>query len=202
MVKKEKIDITEGASVLKEEIESVIRESIKMKEKMLAISEEIASAANILISALKEGNKIIIFGNGGSAADAQHIAAEMVGRFEKDHRALPAIALTTNTSILTSIGNDFDFNSIFTRQLESICRQGDVVIAISTSGRSPNILEGINTAKKLGAHTIGLSGGDGGKMKEIVDLCLIVPSDRTARIQEGHITIGHILCQLVEKEVG
>lgn len=182
-----------------EKIEEYIRESVKTKEKMLALSGEIASAASILISAIERGKKILIFGNGGSAADAQHIAAELVGRFEKDHHPLPALALTTNTSVLTSIGNDFDFNVIFSKQVEAFGREGDAAIAISTSGRSPNVLEAVRTARRLGMATIGLSGKDGGPLKDLVDICLTVPSDRTARIQEGHVLIAHILCKLVEE---
>ena len=182
-----------------EKIEEHIRESVKTKEKMLALSGEIASAASLLISAIERKNKILIFGNGGSAADAQHIAAELVGRFEKDHHPLPALALTTNTSVLTSIGNDFDFNVIFSKQVEAFGREGDVAIAISTSGRSPNVLEAVRTAKRLGLATIGLSGKDGGPMRDLVDICLTVPSERTARIQEGHVLIAHILCKLVEE---
>jgi D-sedoheptulose 7-phosphate isomerase len=166
---------------------------------MLAHAGEIASAASLLISALERRNKILIFGNGGSAADAQHLAAELVGRFEKNHHPLPAIALTTNTSVLTSIANDFDFNVIFSKQIEALGRQGDVAVAISTSGRSPNVLEGILTARRLGLKTIGLAGKDGGTMKDLVDVCLTIPSERTARIQEGHILIIHILCKLVEE---
>jgi D-sedoheptulose 7-phosphate isomerase len=153
---------------------------------------------NDCISALKRGNKLIIFGNGGSAADAQHIAAELVVRYRKNRRALPAIALTTDTSTLTAIGNDFGFDHLFSRQVEALCVKGDVVIGISTSGNSPNVLLAMKAAKDLGAVTVAFGGGDGGKMKDIADHSIIIPSKVTARIQEMHITLGHMLCGAIE----
>jgi len=154
---------------------------------------------NDCIAALKRGNKIIIFGNGGSAADAQHIATEFVVRYRKNRRALPAIALTTDTSALTAIGNDFGFDHLFSRQVEALCVKGDVVIGISTSGNSENVLRALKTAKDLGAVTVAFGGGDGGKMKALADHSIVIPTNVTARIQEMHITIGHMLCGAVEQ---
>ena len=153
----------------------------------------------MIIDSYRNGGKLILFGNGGSAADAQHLAGEMVGRFLKERAALPAIALNTNTSILTALGNDYDFDVIFSRQLEAWVKRDDVVIGISTSGNSPNVLKGVETANSQSAQTIGLTGCGGGQLAKIVDLALVVPSDDTPRIQEAHITIGHILCDIVEK---
>ncbi|MBI3802382.1 MAG: D-sedoheptulose 7-phosphate isomerase [Nitrospirae bacterium] len=162
---------------------------------------EIAQAADWIVQSYRNGGKLILFGNGGSAGDAQHIAAELVGRFERERRALPAIALTTNSSTLTAIGNDYDYSKIFSRQVEAWAGPADVVIGISTSGNSSNVLEGIATAKAKGAKTIGLTGEKGGKLGSQVDLCLKVPSSSTARIQESHILIGHLLCLLVEQSL-
>ena len=163
------------------------------------LTEKIAQAAQMIIDSYRSGGKLILFGNGGSAADAQHLAGEMVGRFLKERAALPAIALSTNTSILTALGNDYDFDVIFARQLEAWAKKGDVVIGISTSGNSPSVLQGIEKAKSLNVRTIGLTGRGGGQLAKIVQLALIVPSDDTPRIQEAHIAIGHILCDIVER---
>ena len=163
------------------------------------LTGKIAQAAQMIIDSYRNGGKLILFGNGGSAADAQHLAGEMVGRFMKERAALPAIALNTNTSILTALGNDYDFDVIFARQLEACTKKGDVVIGISTSGNSKNVLKGIEKARSLNAKTIGLTGRGGGQLAKIVHLALIVPSDDTPRIQEAHITIGHILCDIVER---
>ncbi|WDT82597.1 MAG: D-sedoheptulose 7-phosphate isomerase [Candidatus Manganitrophus sp.] len=162
---------------------------------------EIAQAAAWIVASYGNGGKLVLFGNGGSAGDAQHIAAELVGRFERERRALPAIALTTNTSTLTAIGNDYGYNKIFSRQVEAWVQPTDVVIGISTSGNSPNVLEGIAAAKLKGAKTIGLTGEKGGKLASQTDLCLKVPSSNTARIQESHIMIGHLLCLLLEQQI-
>jgi D-sedoheptulose 7-phosphate isomerase len=186
---------------LKEKILEELKESIKLKEDVInKLIPDIEKSAKIIIKSLKKGGKIILFGNGGSAADAQHIAAELVGRFKKERKSLPAIALSTNTSIITALSNDYNFKIIFSRQIESMCSKDDVAIGISTSGNSENVLEGIKTAKKIGAKTIGFS-GSGGKLKEISDICICVPSNNTPRIQEIHITIGHILCKLIEDEL-
>jgi D-sedoheptulose 7-phosphate isomerase len=162
---------------------------------------QIVQAAQAIINCLQAGGKLLFFGNGGSAADAQHLAAEFVGRFVMERRGLPAIALTTDSSILTSIGNDYGYENVFARQIEALARPGDVAIGISTSGNSPNVLAGLNKAKEFGASTIGLSGRDGGSLANIVDFAIVVRSQQTARVQECHIAIGHILCELVETEL-
>jgi D-sedoheptulose 7-phosphate isomerase len=176
-----------------------IQESIAVKEQLARGSAEgIAEAAGVILTRLQAGGKLIALGNGGSAADAQHIAAEFVGRYRVDRKALAAIALTTDSSALTAIGNDFGFDKVFSRQLEAIGEGGDVVLAISTSGNSPNVLRALESAKKLGMVTIGLSGKSGGKMRGLTDICLCVPSDCTPRIQEAHTLIIHILSGIVE----
>jgi len=154
------------------------------------------------VKAIKKGNKLLLFGNGGSASDAQHIVAEFIVRFENKRSAIPAIALTTNTSTLTAIGNDFGFENLFSRQVEALCVRGDVAIGISTSGNSENVIRGLKAAKQIGATTAALGGGDGGRMKDFVDNIIIVPSRVTARIQEMHIIIGHMLCGAIERELG
>jgi D-sedoheptulose 7-phosphate isomerase len=154
-----------------------------------------------LAKVLKAGRGIFIFGNGGSAADSQHIAAELESRFMKERRALPCLALTTNTSTLTAIGNDYGYDRTFARQIEAYCRKGDAVIAISTSGNSVNVLEAVKRAKKAGAVTIGFTNEKGGKLKGLVDLCLCVPSTDTQRVQECHITVGHIVCDIIESSM-
>lgn len=183
-----------------------IEASIAVKQNLLrdsALVSSIARVSEILLNTLKSGNKLLLFGNGGSAADAQHIAAEFVGRFAFDRPALPALALAVNTSCLTAIGNDYGFEQVFSRQLEALGRAGDVAIGISTSGNSPNVLNGISTAKKIGLHTIAFTGTPGGKLKQSADLdhCLCAPSGETPRIQECHILIGHIVSELVEQEL-
>jgi D-sedoheptulose 7-phosphate isomerase len=149
---------------------------------------------------LNSGNKILLMGNGGSAADCQHIAAEIVGRYKRERRGLPAIALTTDTSILTSVGNDYGFEYIFSRQVEALCAPKDVVIGLSTSGNSANVVAGVEAAKKAGAYTVGLTGAGGGRLANLCDVTLVMPSSDTPRIQEAHILIGHILCELAEAE--
>jgi D-sedoheptulose 7-phosphate isomerase len=163
------------------------------------LTEPIAECARMLVDALKGGHKLLIMGNGGSAADAQHFAAEMVGRFLMERKALPAIALTTDTSILTAVGNDYGFDEIFTRQVEALANPGDILIGISTSGNSLNIKRALETGKDIGAKTMGLLGRDGGEIGPIVDFNLTVPSPETPRIQEAHLIIIHILCDLIEK---
>ena len=159
---------------------------------------QIEEASRSVIETLKNGNKILLCGNGGSAADAQHIAAELTGRYKSERRGLPAIALTTDTSALTAIANDYGYNRIFNRQVEALGREGDLFIGISTSGNSANVISAFTSAKDLGCKTIGLSGRDGGAMNDACDINLVVPSDDTPRIQEMHITIGHILCAAVD----
>jgi D-sedoheptulose 7-phosphate isomerase len=184
------------------EIIKQIKESLKVKRLILddkEIQRSIKAAAKICSRSLKKGNKIIFAGNGGSAADAQHLAGELVNRFSFDRPGLSAIAITTDTSILTSISNDYGFDKLFARQVEAIGKEGDVLISLSTSGNSINILEGIKEAKKAGIITIGLTGKSGGKMNKLCDLMLNVPSRETPRIQEAHILVGHIICSLVEE---
>lgn len=179
-----------------------IEASMAVKQAMLddpALLEQIEGVARLLVGKYQAGNKILIAGNGGSAADAQHIAAEFVSRFSFDRPALPALALTTDTSIITAIGNDYGFETLFSRQLHANARPGDVFLAISTSGNSPNILHALGTAAELDLVVIGLTGGSGGKMADHCAQCIRVPSPDTPRIQESHITIGHILCWAVEQ---
>lgn len=147
---------------------------------------------------VKQGGKILLMGNGGSAADSQHIAAEIVGRFKKERKGMPAIALTTDTSILTSVGNDYGYDYIFARQIEALCKAEDLVIGITTSGNSTNVVNAMQAAKEIGAITVGLTGGTGGKLTKICDHNLIMPSDVTARVQEAHIFVGHCLCEILE----
>ncbi len=176
-----------------------IQESIAVKEQLIAAMPQlIADAARMMIASMQSGGKLIVFGNGGSAADAQHLAAELVGRYRQNRKALPAIALTTDSSALTSISNDYGFDTVFARQLEAIGKTGDVALAISTSGNSPNVLRAVTLAKKLGIASIGLTGSTGGKLRGSVDVCLCVPSDSTPRIQESHSLIIHILSGIVE----
>lgn len=183
------------------EIEKIINESIQTKRKLIHQSKKISEIAKIIVNAYKSGKKVIAFGNGGSAADAQHLVAELVCRFEKNRTSLPAIALTTNTSTLTALGNDFSFNKIFSRQVESLANEGDIVIAISTSGNSKNVIDAVKIARKKRTITIGLTGKTGGALKEYVDYIIRVPSNNTARIQESHITIIHAICHIIEKEL-
>jgi len=159
----------------------------------------IAEMSSLISAALTNGSKLLVMGNGGSAADSQHFVAEIVGRFKMERRALPAIALSTDTSILTAIGNDYGFESIFSRQVEALAAPGDIVVGLSTSGNSPNVLKALRVARDRGCRTIGLLGKDGGSIRTVCDLALVVPSTDTPRIQEGHITIIHIVCDLVEK---
>ncbi|SFE55256.1 D-sedoheptulose 7-phosphate isomerase [Thermoflexibacter ruber] len=165
------------------------------------LQEDILKASEMLVETLKRGNKILLFGNGGSAGDAQHIAAELTGRYKTERRGLPAIALTTDTSALTAIGNDYGFQRVFDRQVEALAVKGDLLVGISTSGNSPNVINALKLGKEIGCMTLGLSGRGGGKMTEFCDLNLIVPSEDTPRIQEMHILIGHIVCQAVDDAI-
>lgn len=189
---------------MKDYIRQQIKDSISTKEAFFNDEKNVELLDRIakdLIATYRAGKKTLIAGNGGSAADAQHIAAEFVSRFYFDRPALPSIALTTDTSALTAIGNDYGYELLFSRQLEANGQKGDVFIAISTSGNSKNVLKGIEAAKKLGIKTVGLTGKSGGKMRDMVDYCVCIPSDETPRIQECHILVGHILCAAVEKEL-
>jgi len=175
-----------------------IEDSIELKKYLQKETKNLVAMADLLVDAFRKGNKVLLFGNGGSAADAQHIACELAGKFYLDRAPLPAIALTTNTSSLTAIANDYSYEELFVRQVKGLVKQGDVVIGISTSGNSPNVLRGIEEAKRLGATTIALT-GRGGRLKELADSVISVPSVDTPRIQEAHITAGHIICYLVEQ---
>lgn len=182
-------------------IDSRINETIELLNQVKYNAEIIEHAATIIINAFKTGNKLLICGNGGSAADSQHIAAEMVGKFYRiDRPALPAIALSVNTSIITAIGNDFGYDQTFVRQVEALGQKGDVLYSISTSGNSVNAVEAVNLAKQKGMKVISLTGDGGGKLKQISDLTIAVPSRNTPVIQNAHIAISHIICELVENE--
>jgi len=183
-------------------VREAFRESARVKLEFLEIYEEkVLEVAQVLANALKGGKKVLLFGNGGSAADAQHIAAEIVGRFKRERRALPAVALTTDTSILTAVGNDYGFERVFERQVEALCQPGDVAVGISTSGNSENVVRGLLKARELGATTVAFSGKEGGKVAEIAHYAFVVPSYETPRIQECHITLGHVLCELIDEMV-
>ena len=176
-------------------------EHIKASQNTLdSIADQIETASKICINSLKNGGKILIMGNGGSAADAQHIAAELVGRYKTERKGLPAIALTTDTSAITSIANDYGFLHVFDRQVEALAHKDDVIIGISTGGTSPNVVNALTAANKLDCKTIGLSGKDGGDFNALCDVNLVVNSDDTPRIQEMHILIGHTICHLIEQE--
>lgn len=186
---------------MKKAIENIFKESIQVKQDVLAENkDEIVAVIKAVTSALKKNRKVILFGNGGSAADSQHMAAELIGRFQKERKALAAIALTTDTSILTALSNDYSVDIIFARQVEGLGQKGDVAIGISTSGNSRNVIEGIKTAKRLGLTTVSLTGCGGGKLAKLTDISLIVPSKVTARIQESHSCIAHAVCELVEDQ--
>jgi len=181
-----------------------INESIEVKKNVLNdidLIKKIGVICKKIIMAYKSNKKVILFGNGGSAADAQHLAGELVSKFYIDRKSLPAQSLTVNTSILTAIGNDYSFDKIFSKQLEGMGKEGDIAIGISTSGNSKNIIEGLKLANENYLFTIGFTGKNGGKINNIVDVCINVPSDDTPRIQEAHIMIGHIICEIVEKEL-
>ncbi|MBN3038821.1 MAG: D-sedoheptulose 7-phosphate isomerase [Candidatus Omnitrophica bacterium] len=188
---------------MKEQIKAIFEESKSLQEKLMGddIVEAIAKLAQSIKACIGEGGKVILFGNGGSAADAQHIAAELVGRFTKERKPLAALALNCNTSNLTCIGNDYGFEQVFARQIEALGNKKDIAIGISTSGTSQNVLTAISKAKELGMKTAALTSERSDKLAKNVDVAVSVPSKNTARIQEAHITIGHIICQLVEKDL-
>ena len=180
-------------------IQKRFKESAEVKNRFLKENlSRLLDVVKLISLCFEAGNKLFFFGNGGSAADAQHLAAEFVNRYIMDRPPLPAIALTTDTSILTSVSNDFSFSEVFAKQLKALGREGDVAVGISTSGTSPNIIKAFEVAKEMGMKTIALTGNDGGSLVKIADVSLIVPSSSTPRIQEVHILIGHILCELVE----
>lgn len=183
-------------------ITRAIHESIAVKQRMLADAELMSDAAvcgNMWVSALFGGRKVLFAGNGGSAADAQHLAAELVGHFQMERHPLAALALTTDTSALTAIGNDYGYEHVFARQVLALASPGDVLVVISTSGNSPNVLLAAEAARQRGASVIGLTGQSGGRLRALCDVCLCVPSTSTPHIQEAHITLGHILCELVDQ---
>jgi D-sedoheptulose 7-phosphate isomerase len=185
-------------------ITSSIQDSIKVKQALLSdkvLLDQISSVITEFITALSSGHKLLLFGNGGSAADCQHIAAEFVGRFQLERTPLPALALTVNTSALTGIGNDYDYVNVFSRQVEALGQTGDVAIGITTSGKSPNVIKGLAAAKAKGLVTVALTGKFGDLLKEVSKYCLCIPSDQTPRIQESHILIGHIVSQVTEQEM-
>ena len=184
---------------LKETIVSQLQDSSKTLAATAALAPKLEKAASALIAAYRRGNKILSFGNGGSACDAQNFADELVGRFERNRPPLPALALTTNSSDLTSIANDFGYEAVFARQLEAHAKPGDVAVAISTSGDSPNVLRAAESAKRLGLLTIGLTGERGGKLKGLCDICVNIPSKNVARVQEAHIAVIQIWCGLIEE---
>lgn len=185
-------------SVIQEHLESSIAAKRRVLEELLPVLEK---AGQAIVQAALGGKKVLFFGNGGSASDAQHLAAEFVGRYEKERRALPSIALTTDTSILTAVANDYAFDAIFSRQIEALGQAGDIAFGISTSGNSKNVNAAILAAKKKGMKTIGLTGRTGGELAKIVDIAIVVPVERTSHIQESHIAIGHALCRLVDEAV-
>lgn len=185
---------------MKNLIQGIVEESIEAKQKFFKTNTElIIACADKMIKSLKQGNKILLCGNGGSAADCQHIAAEFINRFQMERIPLPALALTTDTSVITSIGNDYSYDDIFLKQIQALGKKGDIAIGISTSGNSPNVVKAVKEAKDMGLITIGFSGAQG-KLKEICDITFCVDSPTTARIQEVHILLGHILCDITERE--
>jgi D-sedoheptulose 7-phosphate isomerase len=182
-------------------IEKSLNSHIEVVQKLIKKEQQgIKRCGEFIIDTLERGNKILICGNGGSAADAQHIAAEFVGRYETERRALPAIALTTDTSALTALTNDYNFEQVFSRQIEALGKEGDLLIAISTSGNSANVLSAVMSARNIGCKTLAMTGSNGKKLASLCDISLIIPSERTARIQEGHITVAHIWCEIIDSK--
>ncbi|PSM51715.1 sedoheptulose 7-phosphate isomerase [Campylobacter blaseri] len=184
-------------------MKEMIKKELNLHEKTIqdvkiSLQDDILKACEMVVRCIKNGNKVLLCGNGGSAADAQHIATELTGRYKTERVGLPAIAITTDTSALTAIGNDYGYEFVFSRQVEALAKKGDLLLAISTSGKSPNVIKAINQAKNMGCDVIGFSGKDGGEMNEICDLNIVIPSNDTPRIQEMHILIGHIICQAVD----
>ena len=186
---------------IEQTIAKTLNESSRTIDGISNLSNEIDKTVNLIINALTKNKKIIIFGNGGSAADAQHIAAEFLGRYKIKRKSIPAIALTSNSSTTTAIANDYDFSDVFSRQCESLVSKDDIVIGISTSGNSENVIKGLKTSKKNGGLTIGLLGNNGGKIKNIVDISLVVNATSVPRIQEAHRVIYHIICEIIEEEL-
>ena len=185
----------------REQIEQRFRESGEVKTQfVLTYADQIRKVADLMVSSLQSGGKILLFGNGGSATDASHIAAEFVGRYDKDRAPLPALALGTDMAAITCIANDYAYEDIFARQISALGKQGDIAVAISTSGNSPNVLKAVEMARQCGLTTVAWTGKGGGKLENLVEYAFIVPSKVTARIQECHITLGHVLCEIVEEK--
>jgi len=179
-----------------------IERSIEVHNRLIAAClPSMTAAADVLLQAYRTGRKALFFGNGGSAADAQHLATEFLGRYLLDRRPIPAVALHTDSSVMTAIANDYGYDQVFSRQLQALALPGDVAVAISTSGNSPSVVEAVIAARKMGLHTIGLTGASGGRLKGLVDTLIAIPSDETPRIQECHILVGHALCDVVEQEI-
>ena len=179
-------------------VRSRVEAAIEVYARLASSADVVAAAASSVVDAYRGGGKLIVFGNGGSAADAQHIAAEFVGRFQLERDPLPALSLSVNTSALTAIANDYGYEDVFARQLRGLGSAGDVALGISTSGRSPNVNGALSAGRAMGMTTIGLTGGDGGSMADVCDHLIVVPADETPRIQEGHILVAHVICEIVE----
>lgn len=186
---------------MKDKIADYLKITIDTIKNLEDISDKIEDAGYLMVETLKNGGKLIIFGNGGSAADSQHIATEIISKFRKERKALPAIALSTNTSILTAVANDYGFDAVFSRQVEALACKGDLAIAISTSGNSPNIVKAADKAKEKNMKVIALTGSSGGELAKYADVLINVPSSETSHVQEGHLAVYHILCHLVEEEL-
>ena len=192
----------ESALMNRTQVEQRFRESGEVKDQFVqTYADSIVKVAGLLVASIHAEGKIFLFGNGGSATDASHIAAEFVGRYDRDRVPLPALALSTDTAVITCIANDYDYADIFARQISGLGRKGDIAIALSTSGNSPNVLKAVEVARNLGLITVAWTGKDGGKLASLVDYPFVVPSKVTARIQECHITLGHVLCELVEEKL-
>lgn len=188
--------------IMEERIKKILKETVSVQQEMIDGNlDSIVQSVKCISKALKDGRKLLIFGNGGSAADSQHIAAEFIGRFQKERKALPVIALTTDSSILTSLSNDYGFDIVFARQIEGLGREGDIALGLSTSGNSKNVIEAVRKAKSIGMKTISLSGNGGGELAALTDISIVVPSSITARVQEAHICVAHCICELVENDL-
>jgi D-sedoheptulose 7-phosphate isomerase len=186
---------------MSDDIRRILQETLQVQQALFDHVDLIQQIAAALTHALRTAHKILLCGNGGSAADAQHVAAELMGRFARERAAWPVLALTTNSSAMTAIANDYDFERVFARQVEGLAAAGDIVVGISTSGNSPNVIRALETARAKGCLTIGLTGEDGGYLKDVADLCFRAPSNNTPRIQEAHIVVWHMVCELVERDL-
>ena len=186
---------------MSDDIRRMLQETVQVQQALFGQIDLIQQIAATITSALRGGHKILLCGNGGSAADAQHVAAELLGRFARERAAWPALALTTNSSVLTAVANDYDFERVFARQVEGLAVAGDVVVGISTSGTSPNVIRALETARAKGCITIGFTGETGGQLQDVSDLCFRAPSTQTPHIQEAHIVVWHIVCELVERDL-